>query len=289
MRKWFIKNGAFVEEDQLEIGLNNRAFNYADGVFESLRAINGKVWSLGTHLSRLKQGLDLYQIEYGDRLNEDTFRKQINLLLEKNYINNGGRIKVWGFRKDGGLYEPISNELDYIVSVDKLENNLFKVNEVGLHLGVYNLIPKNRDAFSHLKSISKEVNVLSRVYAKQNDFDDALLINSEGNYIESSSSNLFVVIQGKIYTPPIKDGCVGGTMRMNVINAAIKSGYSIFESQINEDIMLEAEEVFLTNAVSGIQWVNRFKSKRYFRRIADVLVQELNRKAFDETMGYQSV
>ena len=117
------------------------------------------------------------------------------------------------------------------------------------------------------------------LYAKENNLDDVLMLNEKNNIIEGSSSNVFIVSNGVLYTPPVSEGCVGGTLRMFLINSAIAEGIKVYETNLTPQNFLAADEILYTNAVKGIQWVSSYKSKRYFNDVAQKLTDLINRKA----------
>ena len=96
--------------------------------------------------------------------------------------------------------------------------------------------------------------------------------------VASSSSNLFLVSNGVLYTPGLEDGPVGGTMRMNIINLAIEHGIKVYECSLSPQNLLVADEIFLTNAIRGVQWVSSYRTKRYFNNTSKQMVELLNEK-----------
>ena len=117
---------------------------------------------------------------------------------------------------------------------------------------------------------------MASVYADKNNLDDCLMVNSKGNIIESTNSNIFIVSNKVLYTPPVSEGCVGGVTRMNLINLLVKNKVVVYESNLNAQHLLSADEILLTNTVSGISWVSSFKNKRYFNKIGKKLIKDLN-------------
>ena len=101
---------------------------------------------------------------------------------------------------------------------------------------------------------------------------------SRGNIIESSSGNIFIVSNGVLYTPSLSDGCIGGVMRMQIINLAIANGIKVYECSLNPQNLLAADELFFTNASRGVQWVSAYRTKRYAHRMALHLVELLVKK-----------
>jgi branched-chain amino acid aminotransferase len=117
---------------------------------------------------------------------------------------------------------------------------------------------------------------MAAIHAKEKNLDDVLLVNDKGSILESSNSNLFVVSNGVLYTPGLEDGCLAGTMRMQVINLAVNNGIKVYECNILPQNLLVADEVFLTNAIQGINWVSGYRTKRYFNNVARKFVTYLN-------------
>ena len=88
----------------------------------------------------------------------------------------------------------------------------------------------------------------------------------------------FLVYKGQIYTPALSEGCIGGVMRQVVMQLTKKYDLPMIEAQINPEILDEVEEVFITNASRGIQWVMGFNRKRYFNEVSRFLVDKLNQE-----------
>ena len=118
--------------------------------------------------------------------------------------------------------------------------------------------------------------VLAGIFKNQNSLDEVIILNNNGFLCESMSSNAFIVYDRKLYTPALNEGCIAGVMRQVIIKLAKENGLEMVEAQINPDILNEADEVFLTNAAKGIQWVMGYNSKRYFCEVSRFLQEKLN-------------
>ena len=117
---------------------------------------------------------------------------------------------------------------------------------------------------------------MASIKAQELGLDELLISNDRGGILESSSANLFVVSNGVLYTPGLEEGCLAGTMRMQIINIALKVGLKVYECNILPQNLLAADEVFLTNAINGITWVSAYRTKRYFNNMSKRLIVELN-------------
>jgi len=257
---------------------DNRSFKYGDGLFESIRIINGLPYNLSVHLDRLKRGARVLEYNIPENFNLAFVENQIRLICQRNEITAGGRVRINIFRSGEGTFFPTTNDFDMLVTVTGLDENLFSLNKEGLLVDVYKDMYKHNDIMANYKTANAMVYVMAANYARKHNFDDCLILDSKGKVLEACSSNIFLVSNGVLYTPPLEDGCVGGTMRMTIINAALESKRTVYESPISLQHLLMADELFLTNAIKGVQWIGGYKSKRYFAKISKEMVDLLNQK-----------
>ncbi len=108
---------------------------------------------------------------------------------------------------------------------------------------------------------------MAALYAKQNWLDDSMVMNQYGRIADATIANIFAVKDGTIYTPPLSEGCVAGVMRRFLLVDIAAEGHTMKESQFQLNDLLEADELFLTNAVQGIRWVRQFRNKTYINNM----------------------
>ena len=111
--------------------------------------------------------------------------------------------------------------------------------------------------------------------ATANGFDDSLILNSRGNICEASSSNLFLVQKGILFTPALTQGCVAGTKRRELLEILPTLGYQVEETIITKEMVFEMEEIFLTNAIRGIRPVICIDNTYYSRELTGTLIRIL--------------
>jgi branched-chain amino acid aminotransferase len=206
----------------------------------------------------------------------DLLSQHINGLLQRNEIFEGGRMRITFFRKAKGFYLPKGNDLDYFIEVEALPNNLFALNETGKVIDIYTEVKKDPNKYAGFKTLNAQLYVMASIFAEEKNWDDALIQNTKQAIIESTNSNLFLVSNGVLYTPALTDGCVGGTMRMHIINLAVQSKLKVYECTMTPQTLLSADEVFLTNAIKGIEWVNSYRTKPYQNGFSKKLLELLN-------------
>ena len=168
--------------------------------------------------------------------------------------------------------------MDLFIQALPFEHNLYTLNTEGKDIDLYPDLKKAVDKLSVFKTVNCNVYVMASLYAREKNWDDALIQNYRSGIIEASSSNLFLVSNGVLYTPGLEDGPVGGTMRMNIINLAIEHGIKVYECSLSPQNLLVADEIFLTNAIRGVQWVSSYRTKRYFNNTSKQMVELLNEK-----------
>lgn len=272
-----IYNGEFFPVDKPIIKASNRAFRYGDGLFESIRVVNGEVYNFENHFVRLTEGMKAYHIDVPENFTIDFFKNQISSLLQRNGVREGGRVKLTVYREgEAPSYYSETNEPGYIIETLEYPDNKFILNPEGLEVDLYSDIPKTVNNYSVYKSTNSFFYVNAIMYAKENGLKDCLLVNSKGGIIESTNSNLFIVSNGVLYTPPLIDGCVGGTMRMKIINLALQNNIKVYEASISPQHLLSCDEIILTNAIQGVKWVSSYRTKRFFHKVSDQLIQLLN-------------
>lgn len=269
-------NGTVLSADAPSIYANSRAFLYGDGVFESIRIRNGKPINLENHVKRLIEGAKAIKIRPSSYLSVEFFESKIVELCVKSGITEGGRCRVSLDRLAGGTYKPESNELHYFIDVLPHGNNDFVLNPKGLEVDIYMDMKKHKNFLSNFKVKNGLIYIMAAIKAQERNLDDLLISNDKGGILESSNSNLFVVSNGVLYTPGLEEGCLAGTMRMQVINLALADGMKVYECNILPSNLLAADEVFLTNAINGVTWVSGYRTKRYFNNNSKRLIGLLN-------------
>lgn len=279
MPQYTLFNDEFFDTETPIIKVGNRAFKFGDGLFESMRMMNGKLQFPELHADRIKATMKALKMDGYNLLDEYFLKTKTGELARKNKIQANGRFRLSIYRDGEGLYTPETNKAAYLLEVKPLESSAYELNKKGLIVDVYDEITKPINKLSNFKTSNSLPFVMAALYQKQHRLDEVLLLNQNGFLCESTSSNLFVVYQNQIYTPALSEGCVGGVMRNVVMRLAKQHQLPLIEAQINPQILNEAEEVFLTNAIVGVRWVMGYGRKRYFNEVSRAFSKWLNQQA----------
>lgn len=269
-------NGQLFSEKEPIFHAGNRALHFGDGIFETIRMIQGRLPFWEDHWKRLQKGIELLHLEAG-HLTKDLLAAQIDELAKKNDIGESGRIRLTVFRSGSGKYTPETNKADYLIEAEVLEESQFELNGKGLQVGLFSEVKKDVNQLSGLKTCNALIYVLATVHKKRQGWDDAFILNSQGRICEATGSNVFLVNDEVIYTPPLSEGCVDGVMRKNVIKLSLDNGIGVEEEGMSLEDLEKADELFLTNAIVGIQWIARVKDKSYHNALSKKLSVLLNK------------
>lgn len=250
-------NGLICIKDEALTPLHSRALRYGEGLIETMYFHDRKIWLLDLHYERLKAGLEALRFP---TMSIFDFEKEIAKTIIANHNPGKGILRAQFFLNEA-LYE-LHYWIEYLavkdIHVDWKEN--------GLRLGITTDFIKSPDRLSYLKHSSRLVYIMAKHEAVLHDWDDILLTNPNGNIVESTISNVFVVKNNMIFTPPLSEGCVAGVMRRYLLNEDTIGSLKFFERVIEPSFLEDADEVFLTNAIRGIQPVHSINDKVYSHR-----------------------
>jgi len=269
-------NGKIQNADQAAIAIDNRTFRYGIGLFETLLAINNEVQQLSFHWNRLQQGLQLLGFQTPSFFNEASLLIAIQGILNKNKHNKYARIRIQFFANAGGILETQQNTCNYLIETSAIDASICELNENGLVVGIHTLYKKEIDPLSVYKINGRICYAMAAQEAKEKKWNDALVLNSQGNIIESSISNIFWVKDEVVYTPPISEGCIAGIRRASWISTLNEKGIPIIEMPLSKEMLLEADEVFLTNSIRKIRWVYAIENKIYENTFIRKQILKLN-------------
>ena len=275
----YIINGEVIAGESLELSLNNRALNYGDGVFESIKYSFNRLNFWEDHYFRLMASMRLLRMEIPKYFSPEYLEKQLLACAGANGLLDGAaRVKLLVYRKAGGRYTPVTNDVDFIVTAEPLENAAYQLNEVGLNIDLYKDFFIQPGMLSNLKLIGSGIYTIASVFRTENKYDECVLLNDRKEVVEAISSNLFILKGKEVYTAPLSSGCLKGVMRKQVIDLLPRLGYEVKEETFSPFELQRADEIFLTNSIKGVQWVSNYRKKEFGKECASALVKQLNVK-----------
>ncbi|WP_420322352.1 aminotransferase class IV [Flagellimonas sp.] len=259
----------------------NRGLKYGDALFESFRCIHGTIFFWEDHYFRLMASMRILRMEIPMDFTLEFLEVEIiKTVTENNLINKPARVRLTVFRNDGGLYNPATNDVSYIIEVDALESPFYLIPEQKYEVELFKDYCVNKDMLSNLKTTNKILHVVASVYANENGYNNCLLINNDKNVVEAINGNIFLVNGEVVKTPPLADGSLNGIIRKKLIEILSSlDGATVIEESISPFELQKADELFITNSISGIIPVTKYRKKSYKSNFSKNLIGKLNAKA----------
>lgn len=277
MEQYLFYNGQYLPAGSALITADCSGFRYGDGLFETIRLADGKIPLLAYHMERFFGGLRALQFSAPNYFTREYLQNRMMELCRRNRQDNA-RIRLMIFSGNIGLYEHSDRLPNCIIQSWPLTDAAFDYNENGLVAGIYQGVRKSMDMLSNLKCNNYLPGVLGARYAWNCHWNDALMLNANGNICDATIANVFVVKDGVITTPSLEEGCVAGTMRRYLLERLPAAGYQVVEGSLPPEAIPGADELFLTNAIRGIRWVSRVGNSHYGNTVSAAIHDSLLKK-----------
>jgi branched-chain amino acid aminotransferase len=256
---------------------NNRAFLYGDGVFETVKIINNRVLFLEDHYFRLMSSMRILRMEIPMNFTMEYFEEQIKLIVNANNYSDAVRARITVYRNPGGYYLPETNTVSFLINSVPIENKSYEMSLEEYEVDLYKDIYISKQLLSTLKTTNKIINITASIYAKENDLQNCLLLNEDKNVVEAVQGNVFMLMDNKLITPPISEGCLNGIMRKQILAIVKKmDNIEVVEGTISPFDLQKADELFITNVIKGIQPITKYRKKEYKTAFSQKVLNLLN-------------
>ncbi len=256
---------------------SNRAFLYGDGVFETLKIVNNKILFLEDHYFRLMASMRIVRMQIPANFTLEFLEDEVLTLVKQNGFENSARVRFSVFRNDGGFYLPKTREVSYLIQASKLENKKYQISSLDYEIDLFKDFFISKQLLSTIKTTNKMINITGSIFADENGFQNCILLNNEKNVVEVLNGNLFMVVSNKLITPPIADGCLNGIMRKQILNLSKKiENLEVLEESISPFDLQKADELFITNIITGIQPITKYRKKEFNSKVSNELLLKLN-------------
>jgi branched chain amino acid aminotransferase apoenzyme (EC 2.6.1.42) len=248
---WIYVDGKFVPAEEAAISIYDHGLLYGDGVFEGIRAYNGRVFRLEDHVKRLYDSAKAIMLEIP--LSQEKMCSVILETLRKNELSDAYiRPLVTRGVGDLGLDPRKCAKPTVLIITQKWDAMYGDLYEVGL-TAVTVTVRRNSPAAlpPNIKSLNYLNNVLAKIEANVKGGDEAIFLDAEGTVSEGSGDNIFVVKDGEISTPPTLNNLKGIT-RKAVIEVAEADGYTVREVALGLFDLYTADELIVTGTAAEV-------------------------------------
>lgn len=256
---------------------DHRGLQFGDGVFETVRILDGKVLFLEDHYFRLMSSMRIVRMEIPMEFTMEFIEAQLLATAESENCAGAARARITVYRTGGGLYLPQTNDVDWLITASALESKLYAQAKTPYEVELFKDFYVTRQLLSTVKSTNRLINITGSIFAAENGFDNCLLMNDAKNIIEALNGNVFLLAGNKLVTPPVSEGCLNGVMRKQVLALAKRNqDLEVAEEIISPFDLQKADELFMTNVITGIQPITRYRKKTYATKLSGDLLVQLN-------------
>ncbi|GAA4062940.1 aminotransferase class IV [Flavobacterium cheonanense] len=269
-------NGEIQSSDTTLSNLN-RGFLYGDGVFETLKIVNNKILFIEDHYFRLMASMRIVRMQIPNNFTLEYIEEQVLNLAKANNCENSARVRLTVFRNDGGFYLPQTRTVSFLIQVSPLNETHYSFSDAMYEVDLYKDFYITKQLLSTIKTTNKMINITGSIFADENDLQNCLLLNNEKNVVEALNGNILMLIGNQLITPSIEDGCLNGIMRKQVLQVARKfENIEVLEQSISPFDLQKADELFITNVITGIQPISKYRKKEYKSDLSKVLLEKIN-------------
>ena len=265
-------NGDLLFKEHVKLTIDNRGFKYGDAIFETIKVLHKKVIFWEDHYFRLMASMRMLRMKIPMDFTLEFLEQEILKTVEVLDDVNSYRVRLNVYRKDGGLYNPTTNDVNYFIEA---KENAYLPKEK-YHLDVYKDFYNFSGLLSTIKTNNRMVNVLASIFANENGLDNCILLNERKGVVEVTNGNIFVIKGTVVKTPALTEGCIKGIIRKKVIEIISKNEeFRLEETTISPFEIQKADEVFITNTIIGIQPVTNYRKKKFETTIGKRLSNNL--------------
>lgn len=258
-------NGRFCNKEEACISPLNRGLMYGDGIFETFRGYGGKVFAINKHFARLQSAASFLKI------NIDFTAKELNdliskLMLKNSLIDKDSRIRLTLTRGKGanGLLPDLSAKSEIIITAEEISLGVREVQEKGLEIVLVETIKIDpRSPLASHKTLNYIPGIMALGEVREKGGDEGIYLNYDGNVVEGVTSNIFIVKESSLKTPPLSSGLLPGITRDTVIKCAGICNITVEEIDITKEDLLNADEIFITSSVRELVPVIKFEGRQF--------------------------
>ena len=274
MRGLVYINGELIPGEEAKVSVFDHGFLYGDGLFETMRAYQRRIFRLEHHLQRLF--LSLEYLKFLIPFNFDSLKEAIYKTIEANRLEDA-YIRLTVTRGEGATVpDPATCKAPNLIIITReyvpYSSALYQKGYKGKIVGVK---PSPHMPTISMKTLNFLNHIIAKMEAKASGFNEGIMVNTDGFVTEGTVSNIFMIKEGSLFTPAKEVGLLPGVTRQAVLEIAEAKGLKTREAKITVNELLMAEEAFLTNALIEILPLVGVDERPLGKGIPGPLTQEL--------------
>ncbi|MGD1119345.1 MAG: aminotransferase class IV [Dehalococcoidales bacterium] len=242
-------NGKLVPRPEAKISVSDHGFLYGYGLFQTLRAYNGRLFLLDKHLERLYQAAEVIGLR--KKLSGIDLEKACLDTLKANKLQEA-RVRLTVTNGESAALpwtDPAAGPPNVVVTAVPYTPFTTEKYAQGFNVGIASVRRMGQSVVSSMKSINYLLNVMARMESTAQGLDETVLLNGEGYVAEGGGSNIFFVREGRLVTPKVDSGIIPGVTREVVMDLAEQLDIKVTEGTVGIGVFRKCEEAFMTNAL----------------------------------------
>lgn len=269
-----------ISDNTTLISIHNRGFRYGDALFETIKVVNSKILFWEDHYFRLMASMRILRMDIPMHYTMEFLESQILKTIQHSILEQASvKVRFYVYRNEGGLYMPTNKDVSFLITAEILNTECYFFDTSLYEVDLFKDYFISPDLLSTLKTNNKILQVVGSLYAKENNLNNCLVLNTNKQVVEALNANVFILKGNTLKTPPLSDGCLNGVMRKQVLEIAKKiNGIDVVVASISPFELQKVDEIFLTNTVTGIQSITKYKKKYYTTTFAERLLHMINEK-----------
>ncbi len=266
-----ILNEKIIPEEKAHIHIKDRGFLLGDGLFETCKVQSGHIEFFDSHYERIANSARALLISF-EYEKEDLKSKCVELIKKNELETGSASMRISLTRGIGlrGINFPEKPKPTLLITVSQYQS---PSQEYTIRAMITSITRNPASAITKFKTLNYLEPVLARQEAQSNGFDEGIMLNTNGYITECSVANIFMIKNNEIITPSIECGILPGIMRNHVISVCRKNNFSVLEKPISIEEILNADEVFQTNSLIGIQSVSQINKRNYAINTVKEIIQ----------------
>lgn len=244
-------NGKLVPEDSASISVFDRSYLYGEGVFETMRAYNGRPAFCDMHYHRLKANCEKLEIELP--VDEYAFEHDVVKVVNANKLKDAFiRVTVSPVGLSAGLARPLKMATNFLIFARPFKGRPDETYKTGAKIIIVESVFADDPGVAEIKSTNYLTKMIARREVVSKKADEGIFQSRDGFLLEGTATNLFAVKKGRVFTPPLGDGCLPGITRWVVIGLAEELDIPCKETSLDKADLKGVDEIFLTGSTSEI-------------------------------------
>jgi branched-chain amino acid aminotransferase len=258
-------NGQIYANDDAFISIFNTSLISGDLIFENIIVSRNKVLFYEDHYFNLLSSMRILKIKIPMSFTPEFLEKQLlSLYAKSGFVDDNILMRILICNNVASKVNPNSVKY-YIYDTQKI--NYSSINFEKYTLDVFKDYFKNTGLLSNLTTNNQLIQRIGLRYCRENDFNDCVILNNSKTISESLNGNIFMVMNDKVFTPPLNDGSNNNVIRTKIIELINNDieGFDVIEQSLSVFDIQKSDELFISNINFGIQPVRKFRKKNFYR------------------------